>query len=248
MARYDTAAEIINAVAPEVGLTAVSDPFASTDPAFIQLVQLLTNAGREMLGLHQWNRFVQEHSITTVVPPDTGNYDLPDDFSYMIDQTGWTPTNAGLGLPLGGPLSEQDWAYLVNTNLASSTIYVSFKMSQGQFQVLPQPPPTGIEINFKYISRWWVALAAAPTVLVQDKVTASDNVVLYEPILITKFLKLRFLEAKGFDTNAASQQFQSVFMQWTGKDVSAPVLNAARCRVFPYLGWRNVPETNFGLP
>jgi hypothetical protein len=248
MPRYDTAGDIINSAAVECGLTAVSDPFASTDPAFIQLVQLLTNTGRELLGLYQWNRFVKTHSITTVVPPDTGDYDLPDDFAFMIDQTGWTPTNAGLGLPLGGPLSEQDWAYLVNTNLASSTIYVSFKMSQGQFQVLPQPPPTGIDIIFSYISRYWVALSAAPTVAASDKITASDNVVFYEPILITKFLKLRFLESKGFDTTAASQQFQSVFMQWTGKDVSAPVLNAARMRVFPYLGWRNIPETNFGLP
>lgn len=247
MPRYDVAADVINAAAVECGLTAVSDPFTSTDPAFIQLVQLLTNTGRELLGLFQWNKFVKEHSITTAVPPDTGNYDLPDDFAYMIDQTGWTPTNAGLGLPLGGPLSEQDWAYLVNTNLASSTIFVSFKMSEGQFQVLPQPPPDGIDINFKYISRYWVA-DAATVIGTADKVTAADQVVLYEPILIAKFLKLRFLEAKGFDTTAASQQFHSVFMQWTGKDVSAPVLNAARMRLFPYLGWRNIPETNYGLP
>lgn len=247
MPRYDTAGDIINAVAAETISTTTSDPFTSTDPAFVQLVQLLTNSGRELLGLHQWNKFVKEHSITTAVPPDDGNYDLPDDFAYFIDQTGWTPTNAGLGLPLGGPLSEQDWAYLVNTNLASSTIFVSFKMSEGQFQVLPQPPPDGIDINFKYISRWWVANASSTTPA-KDLVEAADEVVLYEPILIVKFLKLRFLEAKGFDTNAASQQFHSVFMQWTGKDVSAPVLNAARMRIFPYLGWRNIPETNYGLP
>ncbi len=248
MARYDTAAEIVNAAAVECGLTASSDVFASGDAAFIQLRTLLTSAGRELLGLYQWNRFVKVHSITTAVPPDTGNYDLPDDFSSMIDQSGWTPTNAGLGLPLGGPLTEQDWAYLVNTNLASSTIYVSFKLSQGQFQVLPQPPPNGIDIVFSYISRWWVAAAADPTLAVKDKVEANDDVVLFEPVLIAKFLKLRFLESKGFDTSAAVQQFQSVFMQWTGKDVSAPVLNAARMRLFPYLGWRNIPETNYGLP
>lgn len=248
MARYDTAGEIVNAAAVECGLTAVSDPFASSDPAMVQLCTMLTNVGRELLGLHQWNRFVKVHSITTAVPPDDGNYDLPDDFAWIIDQTGWTPTNAGLGLPLGGPLSEQDWAYLVNTNLASSTIYVSFKQSQGQFQVLPQPPPDGIEITFSYISRWWVAETATPTVAEKDKVEASTDVVLFEPILITKFLKLRFLEAKGFDTTAASTQFHSVFMQWTGKDASAPVLNMARMRLFPYLGWRNIPETNYGLP
>jgi hypothetical protein len=247
MARFDTAADIVNAAATEAGLTAVSDPYASTDPAFIQLRNLLNSAGRELLGINQWSKFVKEYSVTTVVPPDTGNYDLPADFGYMIDQTGWTPTNAGAGLPLGGPLSEQDWAYLVNTNLAASTIYISFKLSEGQFQVLPQPPPTGIEINFKYISRYWVA-ATGSTTGTKDKVTATDDVVLYEPILIVKFLKLRYLEAKGFDTTAAVGQFMTMFQSWTGKDIAAPVLNMARMRYFPYLGYRNIPETNYGLP
>lgn len=247
MARYDTAGDIVNAVAAEVGLTPVSDPYASTDPAFIQMRNILGTAGKEMLTLHQWNKFVKEHSITTAVPPDTGNYDLPEDFAWMIDQTGWTPTNAGAGLPLGGPLSEQDWTYLVNTNLASSTIYVSFKLSQGQFQVLPQPPPDGTEINFEYISRWWVA-EPTTTTGTKEAPESSDDVVLYEPILIIKFLKLRFLEAKGFDTTAATAQFLTMFQAWTGKDTSAPILNMARMRFFPYLGYRNIPETNYGLP
>lgn len=247
MARYDTAGTIINAVAAETGLTPVSDPFASTDPAFVQLCALLGTAGKELLTLHQWSKFVKEHSITTVVPPDDGNYDLPEDFAWMIDQTGWTPTNAGAGLPLGGPLSEQDWTYLVNTNLAASTIYVSFKIAQGQLQVLPQPPSSGIEINFEYISRWWVAEPAADTGT-KEAPEDSDDVILFEPILIVKFLKLRFLEAKGFDTTAATGQFLTMFQAWTGKDVSAPILNTARMRFFPYLGYRNIPETNYGLP
>lgn len=252
MARYDSAGDVVNAAATECGLVAVADPYASSDPAFVQLCALLGQAGREMLGLFNWQRFVKSVQIitgTTVAnPPGTGFYDLPVDFGDFIDQTGWSPVTGGTGMPLGGPLSEQDWAYLVNTNLASSTIYISFKNSQGQFQVLPNPPPTGIKINFNYISRYWVAANATPTVLAKDKPTLSNDWVLYEPIMIVKFLKLRFLEAKGFDTTAAVAQFLNMFNSWTGKDVSAPVLNAARCRIFPYLGWRNVPETNFGLP
>lgn len=248
MARYEDAADIINQAAVEVGLTPTSDPYASTDPAFVQLQYLLTSSGRELLGAHQWNKFVKTHSITTAVPPDTGDYDLPDDFGWIIDQTGWNPVAGGNGLPLGGPLTEQDWAYLVSTNLASSTIYISFKQADGQFQVLPQPPPDGQEITFEYMSRYWVAEAATPTVPAKDAPTQADDVVLFEPVLITKLLKLRFLEAKGFDTTAAVSQFANVFSQWTGKDTSAQVLNMARVRVFPYLGWRNVPETNYGLP
>lgn len=246
MARYETAAEIINGAASETGLTAVADPFGSTDPAFIQLCTLLGTAGQEMLILHQWQKFVAEHSITTALL-DTGDYVLPADFGYFIDQTGWTPTNGGMGLPLGGPLSEQDWTYLVATNLAQGVIFVSFKISDGLFKVLPQPPPVGIDITFEYISRNWVALTGT-TVGTLSAPSASTDVILYEPILIKKFLKLRYLEAKGFDTTAAVGQFLTMFQAWTGKDVSAPVLNMARSRFFPYLGYRNIPETGYGLP
>lgn len=247
MAVFETAQEVINGAASEAGLVASTDVFASTDQAFVQLRTLLTSAGQELLSLHEWQKLVKVHSITTAVPPDDGNYDLPEDFAYIIDQTGWSPLEGGSGLPLGGPLSEQDWAYLVNTNLASSTVYVSFKLSQGQFQVLPQPPPDGIELNFRYISRWWVATTGTTTPA-QSSVTANDNVVLFEPILIKKFLKLRFLEAKGFDTTAAVAQFLNMFNNWTGKDIAAPVLNLARMRIFPYLGYRNIPESRYGMP
>lgn len=246
MPRFDTAQNIINAAANESGLTAAStfDPFTSSDPAFVQLVQLLTSAGRELYGMHEWNTLNKTYSLTTH-SVDSGNYDLPTDFGYMIDQTGWNPTNR---LPLGGPLTPQNWEYLVSTGLAANTIYVSFKINQGQFQILPQPPPEGEVITFEYISRNWVAVTAAPTVPAQDNVRIATDVVLYEPILIVKFLKLRFLEAKGFDTTAAAGQFLNMFNSYTDKDVSAQTLNMARMRVFPYLGWRNIPETNYGLP
>lgn len=250
MSRYDTAVNIINQAASECGLTAVPDPYASTDPAFIQLRNILNSAGQELLGAHEWQKLTKRHTIntTTTVPPDPlfpNQYDLPDDFSSMIDQTGWTPTNAGMGLPLGGPLTAQDWTYLVATFLANSTIYVSFRQAQGQFWVLPNPPPADIDITFEYMSRNWAVDNAG---VEKDFCDASDDIVWFEPILIKKLLKLRYLEAKGFDTTAAVTQFANAFMQWTGKDITAPVLSMARNRVFPYLSWRNVPQTNFGLP
>lgn len=245
MSRYETAGSIINRTAAELGLTPVSDPFASVDPAFVQLCTLLTSAGQEMLILHQWQKLNRTHSLTTGVAPDDdpdGHYDLPDDFGYMIDQTGWVPTTR---LPLGGPLTPQDWTYLVNTSMGSSIIYVSFRQNDGQLWILPSPPPSGQEITFEYISRNWVEDGAVPDTF-KDSVSSSADIVLYEPILAIKFLKLRQREAKGFDTTAAVGQFITMFNGWTGVDMSAPILNAARSRYFPYLGWRNIPDTGYG--
>jgi hypothetical protein len=243
MARFDTAGEIINQVAAEVGLVPVSDPYIVSDPAFAQLQYLLNSCGQELVIASPWQKLTRKHTIITGVS-DPGDYPLPSDFSRMIDQTGWSPTNR---LPLGGPLTPQDWAYITNANLAQQTIYVSFRQDQGLIRVLPQPAPPNIEINFEYISRWWVANPSTTTPA-KESCSSSLDVVLYEPILIKKFLKLRFLQAKGFDTQAASQEFLSMFEGWTGADMAAPILSMARSRKYPFLDWRNIPETNFGIP
>lgn len=250
MARYAEAGNVINRAAAETGITPVDNPYLSADDTFKQLVQLLNSAGEEMLALHEWNKLNRTHTIvtgTTVANPvGTGKYDLPADFGYFIDQTGWDKTER---LPLGGPMTSQDYAYLVNTNLANSTVFVTFRQNEGQFWVLPDPPLSGQELNFQYISRNWVQPAGTTSVDDRtDTASAFADVVLFEPILIIKFLKLRLLEAKGFDTTAAVGQFLTAFNSWTGKDVAAPILRMARSRVFPYLGWRNIPETGYGTP
>src|SRR5262245_12908250 len=127
--QYETSASIVNAVAAEVAsIQASVDVFTSVDATFFQLRTLLNSCGQELVSYYDWQKLIKLHSFTTVVPPDTGDYSLPSDFERMINQTGWTPTNVGLGLPLGGPLSPQDWQYIVNTGAGGSLVYVSFYM------------------------------------------------------------------------------------------------------------------------
>ena len=84
--------------------------------------------------------------------------------------------------------------------------------------------------------------------LYNDKVTTPSDVVLYEAFLFERLLKVRFLEARGFDSSAAAAQYVKVMESWTGKDKGAPILNAGRSRGgVPYLdGFRNTPDTGFG--
>lgn len=248
MAQYDTAAEIIAQAAVEIGLSAVSDPFASQATEQVQLRTLLTTCGRELALMYQWQQMVKSYSFNTgAVPVADGIYQLPSDFGYMVNQTGWTPTAPGLGLPLGGPLSEQIWSALVNTNLAASTIYVSFKITDGTFQVLPAPAPANIEINFVYVSRNWVRVNGVPATTA-DKVANAADVILYDPTLVAKMLVLRYKQAKGLDANASLEQFTNMFSAVTGINVPAPVLSVARTTGFPYLNtWTNVPQGGYGL-
>jgi hypothetical protein len=66
--------------------------------------------------------------------------------------------------------------------------------------------------------------------------------------MIIKFLKAKFLEAKGFDASSARLEFENMFNSRTGKDEGAPILSASsNTRGFPYLSpYGNTSDTGFG--
>ena len=243
MARFKTINDICNQVAVEVGIPKTADVFSSIDIAFEQFTTLANAVGYELLQDAAWEGLVREHAFTTQIA-DTGIYDLPDDWGYMINQTGWDRTN---NVALGGPLSAQEWTYLLGRDLVSQTIYATFREVNNKFNLFPQPPPVGLDISFEYISRNWVLVNGQADTF-SDKVVQAADVVLYEPHLFERLLKLRFLEARGFDSTSASTQYTTSLISWGGKDKGAPILNAAgQYGGVPYLdSFRNTPDTNFG--
>lgn len=247
MARIENANTIINRAATEVGLTPSADPLADVDQSYVQMVGLLSAAGQELIELYSWQRFVKTYSFnTTSDDQGSGTYNLPDDFCYMIDQTGWDRTNK---LAVGGPLSAQDWTYLKGRDLAQSTIYVSFRLWEGNMRVFPDNPvPGNLDIRFEYMSRYWASDfdETAPS---KDTVTVGSDKVYYEPILIVKYLKAKWLESKGFDPSTARLEFENMFLSRSGKDKGAPILNAGGPnRSYPYLNpFHSLPDTNYGL-
>lgn len=245
MARLEKVNSILRGVIGEVGLDpSDANPYGSVDPNFIQLRILLESACQELVELHPWQILKKEHQILTT-SADSGTYDLPSDFCYMIDQTGWERTNR---LALGGPLTSQEWAYLKGRNLVSSTIYACFRFTDNKFDLYPTPVPNGLDINFEYISRNF-AVANLDRDQPTDTLTDGGQFLLFEPILIKKFLKAKFLEAKGFDASAAKLEFENMLGSRTGKDTGGTVLNAGRGGSrFPYIDpYRNTADTNFGV-
>lgn len=241
---YTTATNVLNDAAVELGLAAVTDPVANTDQAYVQLRYLLNSAGRRLVRMHKWERLVADHSITTD-SADDGEYALPDDFGYMIPQTGWEQTD---NVPLIGPLSAQDWTYLKGRDLVDQTIYASFRLQKGVFTIYPNDPvPDGLEITFEYISDEWVLDTDGTTR--QKAVDAGTDEILYDRTLITQLTKALWLDSKGFDSTRVWASFNELFEALTGQDKSAPVLNAgmSRSRLFPLLHpLYNTPDTGYG--
>lgn len=241
--RFISINDIVNRVAVEVGLTKQSDVFASTDPAFAQLTGLLTACVQELMEVYEWQVLTRSHTITTS-GSDSGRYTLPADFGYMIPQTGWEQNE---NVPLLGPLSAQDWTYLLGRNLVSSTIYASFRYFEGTFNVFPNDPvPDGIVITFEYISRNLIQVTGTDPVTYSDEAEQPGDLVLFPPHMITRMLKMYFLDAKGFDSTKATSDFEKSIRSWQGKDNSAPILRASGAGKYPYLDGRNIPYSGFG--
>ena len=237
-----TANAIMNRVAAEVGISPVADPFASVDQIFIQLKYLMNTAGEELQQAYNWEFLVRKHQITTA-ELDTGSYPLPADFGRMINQTGWERSE---NVPLGGPLSAQDWTYLLGRDLASSTIYASFRISEGAFKVFPNPPPAGLDINFEYVTTNWVSDGATPPTYAPEVVSGSDKP-LFDKTLITRYVKLKYLQAAGFETQDAKTDFNQTFGFLTSSDKGSEIINQGNSIRGPvYLSYANVGDTNFG--
>jgi hypothetical protein len=239
------ASDILNRVAAEVGIAPILAPIASQDPFFIQLRYLLNTAGEELMQAYPWELLNRAHTIQTL-EGDSGEYDMPDDFGYILNQTEWDNTN---NVPMGGPLSPQEWTYLKGRDLASNTLYASFRIAQGKFNVFPSPPLVGLDLSFEYASKNWVLDGESPpeAPVYKDEVTLASDKPLFDKTLITRALKVKYLESGGFDTTKAQGDYNQIFAFLTGNDKGAPMLNAGRgSRGYPYLSMFNVGDTGFG--
>lgn len=244
MAIYEDVQYLINAAAVDLGLDPVTDVLSSTNSAFAQLRYLADSAGQELLMMHQWTEFEKEHSITTDAA-DSGDYTLPTDFASMIPQTNWDRSN---NLPMQGPLTAQDWQYLKGRELINQTVYASFRLKQGKFHVFPDNPvPDAMDIRFEYLRNTWLVKVDEATTL-YTKINANTDIVMFPPIVFKHLVRVKFLEAKGFESSKARDDFNDAFEAATGRDGSASVLNAGNGSGYPYLDiFRNTPDTNYGL-
>ncbi len=241
IANLAPANEILNRVAAEVGLAPVSDPYASTDSNFIQLKYLLNSAGEELSIAHQWEFLNKTFSFTTA-STDTGSYDLPDDFLGMVQQTGWDKSTR---TPLAGALSPQEWAYLEGRDMAKNTIYPKFRIQGGKFNLYPSPPPDGLQISVQYTSSKWVLLADGNTY--GKETTTGGDTPLFDKTLITRYLKVKWLESKGFDSSKAQDDLNLMFEFLTGSDGGSSVLSLGGGSPNILLGYYNIPDTGYGL-
>lgn len=185
-------------------------------------------------------------SLTTV-------YGLPSDWRDMVDQSGWNRTTR---LPLGGPLSAQEWQYLKG-RLQGVVFTVLFRpMAQALYLYPDTNLPVGHTIALEYESSNWCGPNVTPPrdgtgpvyVWTADYPASWDIICGFDAELLKAALKLAWLKAKGFDYAHVEAEYKVALEAAIGNDTAAPVLSMVGGGAMeqPLLGERNVPITGFG--
>lgn len=230
---------IMNQVAVEVGLLPAAAPFGSSEDHFVQMRYLMQTAGQELLLAHPWETVSKTHSFTTDAG---GEYALPDDFLYMVNQTGWS---SGENRSLQGPATPQEWTYL--SNWTAQPIRLIFRFKEGVLEFLGDDT-AGETVTFEYISRNWVCDETTSPATYTDEVMAGGDIILFDRTLFSRYLKVKWQDSKGFDSSKAQDDFNQMFGFMTSKDKGAKILNAGSGGSgFRLLNGYNIPDTGMGM-
>jgi hypothetical protein len=241
--RYMTAGDIISQVGVDVGLPVTVDPFQSQDAQYQRLITQLNLSGNALLTLYPWARITQTGTIVT--QPGVGEYDLPLDFSSMIPSTTWRKDQNFV--PGYGTVSAQTWEYLVNVPIVG-TINVIYRERYGKITVLPKPTQS-FSFTYEYISRGWVQNVPGESPVLRDNVIQASDLVLFDPLLISRYLKMRWLKSTGFDASDATDEFNLLLDNRSSTDTSKPKLSAAGVLAplgAPLISIANIPQTGYG--
>jgi hypothetical protein len=249
MSHFDSAANIINDAAVELGLRSsdLADPFDSTDPNVVLLCRLLNRLGEELIRDYVWNAFLFTNTFVTV--PGQADYNTRGESVRIIDGTFWNRTQQR---PMVGPLTPQQWAQL-NATLVSSTYAQFYRLADrtgtdgGPFIVL-YPTPTAAEtLAYEYTDNNWVDTSGGGQDTFGSRATDGTDSPLFDRRMLVAGVKLYFKQAKGFDSSAEQRAFEDSLARARTNERPAQTLSLNGAPgIFRMLNSLNVPDTGYG--
>ena len=246
MVNEESLQQVIQTCCSLLSLPIPADPAGSTDPNVVLMKTVANLASLELLNAYEWSTLTKraEIAVFSAVPPvseatETA-FDLPGDFYRFIDQTQW---NGAMRFPAVGPVAPQGWmTYMVFPISANFTL--TWQVRQNQIWFLNAPPAPGQTFKFMYLSRALVQDADDPT-LFKNVASKNGDTFQLDGVLMALITKVKWLEAKGFDSSAAVRDFLLAFDSRIGAQKGANILNMAGGRHdYPYIGIGNLPEAS----
>lgn len=199
------------------------------------------------------NTYVSSASGTTVVMSNkatdtsTGAYvfsqtkfALPLAYDRLINRTNWDKTQHWEML---GPDTMQQVSWL-KSGFISTGPRIRYYLLGDQLNIWP---PLGAEhlLGFNYITSYWI-YATGATTLSKRLFTLDTDTCIFPDRLMVLGLKLKYLEAKGFDTTAVYRDWINQKDIAKANDAGSPTLAMAPRIGSVLIGSNNIPDSSYG--
>ena len=165
-------------------------------------------------------------------------YSLPADYNSTVNRTHWDKSKRWEML---GPESPQQWEWLLSGYISTGP-RIRWRLLGKYFQIWPGMNANEL-LGFEYRSRGWAEAADGTP---KNSFTADDDTCIYPDRLMVLGTKLKYFEAKGFDTTALYRDYLMEFDTAVAQDTAAANLSFAPRPGTVLIGYDNLPDSGYG--
>lgn len=165
-------------------------------------------------------------------------YDFPSDYDSIVPRTQWDKSKHWEML---GPESAQQWEWLLS-GFISTGPRIRWRLFGSYFQIWPGYSNAEF-LGYEYRSKGW---ATASNGTVKNSFTVDSDTCIYPDRLMVLSTKLKYFQAKGFDTTALYRDYITEFETSVAQDTSAANLSFSPRPGAVLIGWDNIPDSGYG--
>jgi len=167
-------------------------------------------------------------------------YDLPTDYDAIVPRTMWDKSKRW---ELLGPEDAQQWEWLLSGYISTGP-RIRWRLLGKTFQIWPGTSTNEL-LSYEYRSKGW---AEAANGTVKNSFTADTDTCIYPDRVMVLSTKLKYFEAKGFDTTALYRNYVEELNTAIAQDTSSANLSFAPRPGTVLIGYDNIPDSGYGTP
>ena len=165
-------------------------------------------------------------------------YDLPSDYEALVPRSMWDKSKHWEML---GPEDAQQWEWLLSGYISTGP-RIRWRLLGSYFQIWPGTSAAEY-LGYEYRSNGWANSAAGD---VKTSFTVDTDTTIYPDRLMVLSTKLKYFEAKGFDTTAMYRNYLYELEAAMALDMSAANLSFAPRPGTVLIGYDNIPDSGYG--
>lgn len=182
----------------------------------------------------------QDNSTNNTVYFQKVKYALPADYDSIVPRTMWDKSKRWEML---GPEDAQQWEWLLSGYISTGP-RIRWRLLGNYFQIWP-----GISYNeslgFEYRTYMWAINSLGTSI---PAFSADTDTCIYPDRLMVLSTKLKYFEAKGFDTTAMFRNYEQELETCIAQNTSAANLSFAPRPGTVLIGYDNIPDSGYGTP